>query len=135
MKHNIGEIISAAPFLSTTMNPQIAEIFVGDGSDDNPYLVSVILKIYLDTGQEMRPYARIYNSAEEEVLLSPGTKFVLKSCKQIDDKERRWLLELYAISEKQQEKVELTYGETFMLLNEASGWPKQSWLFIHNKIT
>ncbi|CAF3310193.1 unnamed protein product [Rotaria socialis] len=135
MKHNIGEIISAAPFLSTTMNPQIAEIFVGDGSDDNPYLVSVILKIYLDTGQEMRPYARIYNSAEEEVLLSPGTKFVLKSCKQIDDKERRWLLELYAISEKQQEKVELTYGETFMLLNEASGWPKQSWLFIQNKIT
>ncbi|CAF2641792.1 unnamed protein product [Rotaria sp. Silwood2] len=123
MKNNVGEIFNAAPFLSTSMNHQVAPIFAGDGSDNDPCIVSVILKIYLDTGQPMRPYARINNSGEDEVLLSPGTKFVLMSCRKLHDRGRLWLLELKAITEKQQEKLELNYGETFLLLSEARGWP------------
>ncbi|CAF0997485.1 unnamed protein product [Rotaria sordida] len=123
MKNNVGEIFSAASFLSTTMRLRIAQIFAGDGSDNNPYLVPVILEIYLDTGQPMRPYARINNSAEEEVLLSPGMKFILMSCRKLHDNNRIWLLELKAITEKQQEQLALNYGETFLLLSEARGWP------------
>ncbi|CAF4900681.1 unnamed protein product [Rotaria sp. Silwood1] len=123
MKNNERQIFSAAPFLSTTMDHRIAQIFMGDGSDDDPCVVSVIFKIYLDTGQPMRPYARVNNSAEEEVLLSPGTKFILMSCRKLHDKGQFWLLELKAITEKQQEQVALNYGETFLLLSEASAWP------------
>jgi hypothetical protein len=126
MKNNVGKLVSCASFFSTTMNPQLAEIFAGDGSDDNPCLVSVIFKIYLDTGQPMRPYALINKSAEEEVLFSPGTKFILMSCRKLHDNGRFWLFELNAIPEKQQEQLELNHGETFLLLNAASGWPDRS---------
>jgi hypothetical protein len=123
MKNNVGELICTSSFLSSTMNRTIAEIFAGDGSDDNPCFVSVILKIYLDTSQPMRPYTLINNSAEEEVLFSPGTRFILLSCRKLHDNDRLWLIELKAIPEKQQEQLALTHGETFLLLSSASGWP------------
>jgi len=113
------------------MSPEIAQIFAGDGSDDNPCLVSVLFKIHLDTGQPMRPYALINDSAEEEVLFSPGTRFVLMSCRKLHDNDRLWLFELNAIPEKQQEQLKLNHGETFLLLSSARGWPThRSWLFI-----
>jgi hypothetical protein len=131
MKNNVGELVSCSSFLSTSLNPQIAEIFAGDGSDDNPCLVSVIFQIRLDTNQPMRPYARIETSfEEEEVLFSPGTRFCLMSCRKLHDNGRLWLFELVAISEKQQEQLILNHGETFLLLSSARGWPVRSWLFI-----
>jgi hypothetical protein len=123
LKNNVGELVSSSSFLSTTMSPQIAQIFAGDGSHDNPYLVSVLFKIHLDTGQPMLPYALINDSAEEEVLFSPGTRFVLMSCRKLHDNDRLWLFELKAIPEKQQEQLELNHGETFLLLSSARGWP------------
>ena len=123
MKNNVGELISSTSFLSTTLNLKIAQIFAGDGSDDNSCLVLVIFKIYLDTGEPMRPYVLINKSAEEEVLFSPGTRFVLISCRKLHDNGRLWLFELQAIPEKQQEQLTLTHGETFSLLSSASGWP------------
>jgi hypothetical protein len=71
----------------------------------------------------MHPYAPINYSAEEEVLFSPGTKFVLMSCRKLDDNGRLWHVELTAIPEKHQEQLALTHGETFLLLSSASGWP------------
>jgi hypothetical protein len=134
MKNNVGEVFSASSFLSTTLNRQIAQIFAGDGSGDNPCLVSVIFKIHLDTGQTMRPYAYITNSAEEEILCSPGTKFVLMSCRKLHDNGRLWVFELKAIPEKQQEQLKLNHGETFLLLSSASGWPT-SVVVVHLIIT
>jgi hypothetical protein len=132
MKNNVGELFSASSFLSTTLNCQLAEIFAGDGSNDDHCLVSVIFKIYLDTGQSMHPYAPINYSAEEEVLFSPGTKFVLMSCRKLDDNGRLWHVELTAIPEKEQ--LALTHGETFLLLSSASGWPT-SVVVVHLLIT
>ncbi len=127
LKNNVGEIVAIATFFSTTMNPKVAETFAGDASRFDRYLVSVIFKIYLDTSQETRPYALIANSGdEEEVLLSPGTSFMLMSCRKLDDNSRLWLIELQAITERQQEQVELTYGEALLLLSSASGWPLRS---------
>jgi hypothetical protein len=123
MKNNVGELVSSTSFLSTTMNGELAQIFAGDGSYPDPCLASVIFKIHLDVGQPMRPYALINNSAEDEVLFSPGTKFVLMSCRKLHDSGRLWLMDLKAISEKQQEQLTLNHGETFLLLSSASGWP------------
>ena len=126
MKNNVGELFSISSFFSTTFNLKLAQTYAGDGSDDNPYFVSVIFKIHLDTGQPTRPYARISNSAEDEVLFSPGTKFVLMSCRKLHDNDRLWFLELKAISEQQQQQpkqLELNHGETFLLLSSTSGWP------------
>jgi hypothetical protein len=124
LKNNVGELVSSSSFLSTTMSPEIAQIFAGDGSDDNPCLVSVLFKIHLDTGQPMRPYALINDSAEEEVLFSPGTRFVLMSCRKLHDNHRLWLFELNAIPEKQQEQLKLNHGETFCcLVQQVDGRP------------
>jgi hypothetical protein len=135
MKDNVGELVSCSSFFSTSSDPRIAEIFAGDGSDDNPYLVSVICQIRLDASQPMRPYARIENSGEEEeILFSPGTRFRLMSCRKLHDNGRLWLFELVAISEKQQEQLILNHGETFLLLSSARGWPI-SVVVVHHIIT
>ena len=123
LKGNVGELVIFSSFTSTTSNLELAEIFSGNGLNDSPDLVSVIFKIYLDTGQPMRPYAHIPKSAEDEVLFSPGTKFLLMSCRKLHDNGRLWQFELKAISEEQQEQLTLTYGETLLLLTSATGWP------------
>ena len=130
LKNNIGELISCSSFLSTTLDRRLAKIFAGDGSDDDPYVASVIFQIQLNTGQPMRPYAHIMNSAEEEVLFSPCTKFRLMSCRKLHDNGRLWLFELLAIPEEQQKQVILNHGEIFLLLSSANGWPDRSWLFV-----
>ena len=130
LKSNVWELVVFSSFMPTTFNRSIAEVFAGNGLNVTPNLVSVFLKIYLDTSQSMRPYALVPNSAEEEVLFSPGTKFLLMSCRKLHDNGRHWLFELEAISEEQQEQLTLTYGETLMLLTSANGWPTSSWLFL-----
>jgi hypothetical protein len=93
------------------------------GSDDNPYVVSVIFKIHLYTGQPMRPYTLINNGGEEEeVSLSPGTKFIIKSCRKLHDNDRLWLFKLKVIHEKQQEQLKLNHGQSFLLFSSANGW-------------
>jgi hypothetical protein len=134
IKNNIGELVSCLSFFSTSLDPRIAKIFAGDGSDDNPCLVSVIFEIRLNTSQPMRPYARIETSFEEEVLFSPGTRFCLMSCRKLHDNGRLWLFELVAISEKQQEQLILNHGETFLLLSSARGWPVPV-VVVHHIIT
>ncbi|CAF1540669.1 unnamed protein product [Adineta ricciae] len=108
-----GEVVSIRSFFSTTFSASVADIFSGNGAIKDRYMVSVRFKIYLDTSQSMRPYRLITESAEDEVLLSPGTKFVLKSCRKLHDNPRSWLIKMVAIPEKQQEQLRLTYGETF----------------------
>jgi hypothetical protein len=135
IKNNIGELVSCLSFFSTSLDSRIAKIFAGDGSDDNPCLVSVIFEIRLNTSQPMRPYARIETSfEEEEVLFSPGTRFCLISCRKLHDNGRLWLFELVAISEKQQEQLILNHGETFLLLSSARGWPVPV-VVVHHIIT
>ena len=123
LKNNVGELISCSSFFSTTFNHQLAQIFAGDGSDDNPYYVSIIFQISLGPNQPIRPYARIENSAEEEMLFSPGTRFRLMSCRKLHDRGQLWFCELLAIPEDQQKQLMLNHGETFLLLSSASGWP------------
>ena len=123
LKANVGELVAWSSFASTTFNRELAEVFSGNGLNGSPYLVSVIFKIHLDTGQPMRSYAHIPTSAEDEVLFSPGTKFLLMSCRKLHHNGRLWQFELRAIPEKQQEQLTLTYGETLMLLTSANGWP------------
>ncbi|CAF3966254.1 unnamed protein product [Rotaria sp. Silwood1] len=82
-----------------------------------------MLKIHLDTGQPMRPYALINNSAEEEVLFSPGTRFILMSCRKLHDNGRFWLFELKAIPEKEQEQLKLNHGESFFVAESPNRWP------------
>ena len=133
LKTAVGEVITSSCFLSTTFNPQVAECFVGDGSNNGPYLVSVRFKIELETHQTMKPYAFIINSAEEEeVLFSPYIKFRLKSCRKLDENGHQWMIELQAVSEEQQRQLTSTYGDTFScsssdtstnLINEAMAGP------------
>lgn len=123
LKNNVGELVSCSSFFSTSFNKDLAKIYSGDGSHDDPCLASAIFTIHLDTGQPIRPYAWINNSAEDEVLFSPGTKFILMSCRKLHDNGRLWLLDLKAVSEEQHEQHKITYGETFLLLSSASGWP------------
>jgi hypothetical protein len=121
LKNSVGEIVYTRPFLSTTMERQIADVFAGDGFNDTSYLVSVILEIQVETGQPMRPYALINNSAEEEVLFSPRTKFLLDFCRKLHENGLLWHFKLIAIPEKQQDQIKQTYGETFSLSNEING--------------
>ena len=124
LRNNVGEVVASTSFFSTTRNCEVAEIFGGDDFDADPSYVTVLFKIDLDTSQEMRPYAQIANSGEEEeVLLSPGIRFVLISCQKIHDNSHYWLIELQAISEKQDEQLELTNEESLLLLSSAKGWP------------
>ena len=123
LKNNVGELVSCPSFLSTSFDKELAKTYSGGGSHDDPCLASVILRLHLNTGQPIRPYAWINNSAEDEVLFSPGTKFILMSCRKLHDNGRLWLLDLKAVSEEQHEQHKLTYGETFLLLSSASGWP------------
>ena len=111
----IGDVIPIKSFFSTTFSFPIASIFSGNGLIRDRYMVSVIFKIYLDTGQPLRPYGLIYWSAEDELLLSPGTKFVLMSCRKLHDKTQLWLMELQAVPEKKQEQLRVIHGETFSL--------------------
>jgi hypothetical protein len=115
LRRCIDDIVSTKSFLSTTFKYSVASIFSGNGLINDPYMVSVIFKIHLDTGQPMRPYRLINVSAEDEVLLSPNTKFVLRSCRKLHDSVPLWLIELQAIPEIQQEQLRLIYGETFLL--------------------
>ncbi|CAF5043664.1 unnamed protein product, partial [Rotaria sp. Silwood1] len=114
LKTKIGEIIQNLPFLSTSVNRQIANTFAGNGFNENSYLVPVIMEIHLDTGQPMRPYALITNSAEEEVLFSPGIKFVLMSCRKLHNNGLLWHFKLNAIPVEQQKQIEHKYGKTFI---------------------
>jgi hypothetical protein len=89
---------------------------------NDSYFVSVIFEIHLYTDQPTRPYAPIENSGEEEVLLSPGTKFVLVACQKLYSNGQLWFIELKAIAEKQQENLLLTHGQTLLLISETSEW-------------
>jgi hypothetical protein len=122
LKNSLGECVAVSSFFSTTMDRQIADIFAGDGSNNDSYVVSVIFKIYLYPGQPMRPYALINNSAEEEVLLSPGTKFVLIACQKLCHDGQLWFIALDAIPEQQQQELLLIHGQTLLLSSEASEW-------------
>lgn len=130
-----GEIVSSLPFLSTSLNSEIATIFAGDGRSNNMYFVSVIFTIFLDTGQPTKPYALIDGSAEEEVLLSPRTKFLLVSCRKLHDNGRLWHFELRAIPEKQQKEIECTYGRTFLTSNKTTSMDKNPVVVVRKIIT
>jgi hypothetical protein len=134
LKNNVGATFSTSSFFSTTMNRQIAERFAGDGSKNDPVVSSVILELHVDTGQPMRPYALIINSAEDEVLFSPCTKFTFVSYQKYYNNDRLWHYVFKANLEEQQEQLALTHGETFLLLNSASGWPA-SVVVVHLLIT
>ncbi len=120
LNKKVGEIVYSRSFLSTSFQRSIANIFAGDGSNSNPYSVSVILEIQVDTGQSIGHYALINNSAEEEVLFAPNIKFVLMSCRKLNDNGRLWHLKLIAISDKQEQQMKQNYGETFSLSGEAN---------------
>lgn len=77
--------------------------------------ISFEYKIYLNTGQPLRPYRLIHWSAEHELLLSPGTKFVLMSCRKLHDKTQFWLMELQAVPDREQEQLRLIHRETFSM--------------------
>jgi len=122
LKNNIGECVAVSSFCSTAKIRELADIFAGDGSMNDSYFVSVIFEIHLYTDQPMRPYAPIENSGEEEVLLSPGTKFVLVTCQKLCSNGQLWFIELKAIAEKQQKNLLLTHGQTLLLISETSEW-------------
>lgn len=135
LKNNIGSLLSCSSFFSTSFNKHLAKTYSGDGSHDDPCVASVIFRIHLNTGQSIRPYALINNSAEDEVLFSPGTKFVLMSCRKLHDNGRLWLLDLKAVSEEQHEQHKLSYGETFLLTRSASGKGRISVVVVQLLIT
>ncbi|CAF4553934.1 unnamed protein product, partial [Didymodactylos carnosus] len=69
----VGEVVTVASFFSTSFSFKVAQIFAGNGSDNDLHMISVIFEIQLDTARPMRPYAPINGSEEDEVIFSPGT--------------------------------------------------------------
>lgn len=134
LKASVGEVVRTTSFFSTTFTRSVADSFGGGGHSHDPTLISVIFEVHLDTSQPMRPYALISANGETEVLLSPGTKFILMSCRKLHDNGRLWLMKLEAISEQQQEQLRLNHGETFLLFNAIGGCQDRSWLFIPNHL-
>lgn len=131
LKISEGEVVRTTSFFSTTFRKSVADAFGECQDGHDPTLISVIFEIQVDTSQPMRPYALVSNNGEEEVLFSPGTKFILMSCRKLHDNGRLWLMKLQAISEQQQEQLKKNHGETFLLFNRAGG-DRESVVAVHS---
>lgn len=138
LQNHIGELVSTRPFLSTTLNQDVAKIFAGSSFNEKPYEVSVIFEISIDTGQSIRPYTLIRNSAEEEeeVLFSPDTKFVLISCRKLHENGVLWYFKLNAVPEQQEQQSKQSNGETFSTSNEVNEtWDVRSVVIVRHQVT
>jgi tetratricopeptide (TPR) repeat protein len=99
-KHNINGFISMNTFLSTTTNKDVALIYAGDGSE-RPLFESVLFEIIIDVNKSDQPLADISKIShmlhEDEVLLSMGMIFTVKSVEQIDNNV--WQVKLTSTNE------------------------------------
>ena len=97
LRSNVGGLISANSFLSTSMVMELALIFAGQGDDIS--CQSVLLRITIDFESAKRstiPFADISHMAsflnENEVLFAPHAMFRIQAVELID---KIWLVELW----------------------------------------
>jgi hypothetical protein len=79
LDESIGDLIITTTFLSTTLDPEVALFFAGEGYHTDGK-VAVIFRIFIDTdANKMKPFAFIGSrnpmNDELEVLVSIGTIF------------------------------------------------------------
>ena len=101
LQKNVGGLVSLNTFTSTSKDPDVAKAFSGYDAHDK--LFKSVIFVYVMDGSiklsDVPPFADITHvshfAAEEEILLSPGTVFRIKSCNLYKDFDSVYEFHLY----------------------------------------
>ena len=111
IKENIGGFLSINTFFSTSANKQVALMFVGNSSSNEPNIESVLFEIIISTQICRRPIANVkdmsYIEDENEILFAMGAVFRIESIHRLN-LEDIWLVRLVMNGEEDEELNALT---------------------------